>query len=85
MSAHLPLDADSLLKRFHAQEADGPLLSGAAAFAALWRRSTWLRPLGLAAHHPAALWILERMYRVFLRARPHLQAVMAVFQSRSER
>ena len=32
-----PLDRATLLARFHAQVGDGPLLVGAAAFAAVWR------------------------------------------------
>jgi predicted DCC family thiol-disulfide oxidoreductase YuxK len=44
-----PIDRGQMLARFHAQERDGPLLSGAAAFAAMWRRIPVLRPLGLLA------------------------------------
>ena len=40
-----PLDPETLLARFHAQEAGGPLVSGAAAFAAMWRAIPLLRPL----------------------------------------
>ena len=68
-----PLDPGLLLARFHAQEQDGPLMSGAAAFAAMWRRSRTLRPLGLAARWPPVLWLLERAYVAFLRVRPRLQ------------
>ncbi len=68
-----PLDRAQLLARFHASE-DGRLLSGAAAFAAMWRAIPRLRPLGVAARHPVALAMLERLYRVFLRLRPWLQA-----------
>lgn len=71
--AACPLDRAQLLARFHASE-DGQLLSGAAAFAAMWRAIPRLRPLGVAARHPVALAVLERLYRVFLRLRPWLQA-----------
>ncbi len=68
-----PFDRGELLARFHAAE-DGRLLSGAAAFAAMWRAIPRLRPLGLAARNPLVLAALERLYRVFLRVRPWLQS-----------
>ena len=67
-----PINRDALLARFHAQE-DGRMLSGAAAFAAMWRAIPILRPLGLAARNPVILAGLERLYRLFLRVRPGLQ------------
>lgn len=67
-----PVDRSQLLARFHAQE-DGVVLSGAAAFAAMWRAIPLLRPLGLVARNRYALAILERLYLVFLKARPTLQ------------
>jgi hypothetical protein len=51
------------------------MLSGAAAFAAMWRAIPLLRPVGLAARSPLVLALLERTYRVFLRIRPKLQRV----------
>ncbi len=72
--ATCPLDRAALLARFHALE-DGRLVSGAAAFAAMWRVIPWLRPLGLAARQRWVLWGLERLYVAFLRARPWLQRV----------
>ncbi|MCD1642753.1 thiol-disulfide oxidoreductase DCC family protein [Aurantimonas coralicida] len=73
-SADCPIDRGDLLARFHARE-DGTLLSGAAAFAAMWRAIPRLRPLGLAARNGAVLWVLERAYRQFLRIRPRLQGL----------
>ncbi|WP_082684643.1 thiol-disulfide oxidoreductase DCC family protein [Aureimonas ureilytica] len=70
--AACPLDRGELLARFHASE-NGRLLSGAAAFAAMWRAIPLLRPLGLAFRGPLATAWLERFYRAFLRARPMLQ------------
>ena len=68
-----PVDRSELLERFHAQEAGQPAVSGAAAFAAMWRAIPALRPLGLIARFPPVLWALEGAYRVFLRFRPRLQ------------
>jgi predicted DCC family thiol-disulfide oxidoreductase YuxK len=68
-----PLDPEVLLARFHAREGDGELVSGAAAFAAMWRAIPILRPLGLAARVPPVAWLLERAYLGFLKARPWLQ------------
>lgn len=68
-----PLDAETLLARFHAQEGDGPIQSGASAFAAMWRAVPVFRPLGLAARNGAVLWVLEKGYLAFLRIRPRLQ------------
>ena len=67
-----PLDRADLLARFHARE-NGEMLSGAAAFAAMWRAIPLLRPLGLAARRPWVLALLERAYVRFLRIRPRLQ------------
>ena len=71
-AASCPLDPAVMLARFHAEE-NGQLLSGAAAFAAMWRAIPWLRPLGLAARNPAFLRLLERLYIRFLRFRPHMR------------
>ena len=71
-----PVDRTTLLARFHASE-DGRLLSGAAAFAAMWRAIPLLRPLGLAARSPLVLSGLEAAYRFFLRLRPSLQRLAA--------
>ena len=70
--AGCPIDAALMMARFHASE-NGRLLSGAAAFAAMWRAIPLLRPLGLAARAPWVLAALERLYLVFLRFRPRLQ------------
>ncbi len=72
-----PVDRADLLARFHVRE-DGAILSGAAAFAAMWRAVPLLRPLGLAARRPWVLAVLERGYRGFLRVRPMLQRLAAL-------
>ena len=68
-----PLDAGTLMARFHAQETGEPIVSGAAAFAAMWRAIPVLRPLGQLARFRPVLWVLERLYLAFLRVRPRLQ------------
>lgn len=68
-----PIDRAELLERFHAQERGRPLVSGAAAFAAMWRAIPILRPFGEMARIPVVLYVLERLYVTFLRVRPELQ------------
>ncbi|HZG08136.1 MAG TPA: DUF393 domain-containing protein [Allosphingosinicella sp.] len=74
-AAECPIDRAQLLGRFHARE-NGRLLSGAAAFAAMWRAIPLLRPLGLLARVPVVQAVLERCYNAFLRCRPALQRLM---------
>ena len=69
-----PLPQGEMLAQLHARE-DGRLLSGAAAFAAMWRAIPVLRPLGLVARSPRALRLLERLYAGFLHLRPWLQGL----------
>lgn len=71
-----PIDRRDLLARFHARE-HGVMLSGAAAFAAMWRAIPLLRPLGLAARNPLVLKALEWLYLRFLGVRPKLQKLVA--------
>ncbi len=68
-----PIDRQLLLDRFHAQEVSGPIVSGAAAFAAMWRVIPLLRPLGIVAKNATVLGILEWLYIRFLKIRPKLQ------------
>jgi predicted DCC family thiol-disulfide oxidoreductase YuxK len=67
-----PIDRVEILARFHATE-NGQLLSGAAAFAAMWRAIPLLWPLGIIGRLPYVLKLLEYAYRGFLRIRPLLQ------------
>ena len=75
-AASCPVDRAEFLARFHVSE-NGQLLSGAAAFAAMWRAIPLLRPLGLTARSPWLLARLERLYLFFLRFRPRLQRMFA--------
>ena len=70
-----PINRADMLARFHAEE-NGVMLSGAAAFAAMWRAIPLLRPLGLAAQWRPVLAALEWLYLRFLPIRPHLQALL---------
>ena len=78
-----PLDRAEMLARFHAREAGGPLLSGAAAFAAMWRAIPVLRPLGEAARNRLVLTLLERLYLRFLHVRPLLQRWLSPREERA--
>lgn len=71
-----PIDQSELLARFHAEE-NGEVLSGAAAFAAMWRAIPSLRALGLIARNRFVLAVLERLYIVFLKVRPRLQRLVS--------
>ena len=72
-----PTQREHLLEKFHAQRLGGPLLSGAAAFALLWRSLPLLRPLGEIARIPFVLRVLEILYLRFLEIRPKLQIIFA--------
>lgn len=70
-----PIERDALMARFHACE-DGKILSGAAAFAAMWRAIPLLRPFGLLAKNAVMLRSLEYLYVAFLRFRPLFQRMI---------
>jgi predicted DCC family thiol-disulfide oxidoreductase YuxK len=79
--AACPLDRRLLLQRFHALD-NGQLLSGAAAFAAMWRAIPRLRFLGLLAKSPIVLAGLEWLYLRFLKVRPTLQRAVIKLESK---
>lgn len=66
----------TLLARFHVQRADGSRLDGAQAFVAMWSRLPGWRFLALLARLPGMLALMELAYRVFLKLRPTLQAIV---------
>jgi demethoxyubiquinone hydroxylase (CLK1/Coq7/Cat5 family) len=68
LGADLPRSA--ALSRLHVRTADGSLVSGAAAFAALWARVPGYRWLAAVAAQRPAMAGLEAAYRAFLRLRP---------------
>ena len=64
------LNRSDALARMHVRTADGQLVQGAHAFALMWQAFPKTRWLGhLAATRPA-LWVLEPVYRIFLKVRP---------------
>lgn len=65
------------LARFHVRTADGHLVSGARAFAALWAGLPQFRWLGRIAGTRLALPVLEVAYRRFLRWHPAMQRLAA--------
>lgn len=75
---------DDYLARFHVQLADGQVLSGAAAFAALWSVLPGWRWLGHIARLPGMMPLLEMTYRLFLRVRPHLQKLARWLEARHD-
>ena len=66
---------DEALARFHVRSSDGTVRDGADAFVHMWRELPALRPLAAVARLPGATWVLERLYRQFLKVRPRLQAI----------
>jgi predicted DCC family thiol-disulfide oxidoreductase YuxK len=63
------LDREAALARLHVRGADGQLVSGAAAFAAIWRRLPAYAWLGRLASPRPVQWVLEGGYRGFLAVR----------------
>ena len=64
------LDGKTALARMHVRDENGKLISGAAAFAAIWARLPKTRWLGKLMGTRPALWILEPAYILFLKIRP---------------
>ncbi|OYU51025.1 MAG: thiol-disulfide oxidoreductase [Alphaproteobacteria bacterium PA1] len=77
-----PINRADMLARFHAQEAGGPLISGAKAFAAMWKQVTPFQPLGYLAQLPLILPFLDWLYGQFLKVRPRLQSLMVAREKR---
>ncbi len=69
------------LARFHVQQADGQVLSDAAAFVALWATSPGWRYLAMAASLPGATPALELVYKIFLRIRPQMQGMAKALEA----
>ena len=63
------LTRDAAMARLHVRAADGTLVSGAAAFAAIWTRLPAYAWLGSIAQLRPVQWVLEAAYRGFLMLR----------------
>ena len=72
--AELPqgLTQAAAMARFHVVTPQGRLLSGAAAFAEVWRALPGWRWLARLSDLPGMLWVMERAYLGFLPIRPFL-------------
>ncbi|MBC7446006.1 MAG: demethoxyubiquinone hydroxylase family protein, partial [Polaromonas sp.] len=71
-----PDERRRFMARFHVRRADGALLSGAAAFVALWQVMPGWRWLGRFGALPGVTPLLELMYRGFLHLRPGIQRLV---------
>jgi len=76
-AAALPPGGDraTFMARFHVRRANGELLSGAAAFVALWAALPGWRWLARVGGWPGVTPLLECAYRGFLLLRPGMQAL----------
>ena len=68
-----------LMARFHVQTKEGAMLSGAAAFVALWLLYPSWRWLGKLGSLPGMQALLELLYRGFLHLRPGIQWLIRQF------
>ena len=79
-----PQDRARFMARFHVRQKDGRLLSGAAAFVALWLVMPGWRWLGKLATLPGVTPVLELMYRGFLHLRPYLQRLVRAAEAKRQ-
>lgn len=76
-----PAEQARFLARFHVRQKDGQILSGAAAFVALWLTMPGWRWLGRFGRLPGVTPVLEVVYRGFLHLRPYLQRLANVVEA----
>ena len=63
------LTFDAAMQRMHVMESDGRMVSGAAAFVAIWKRLGRYRPLAWVVSLPGVFWLAEQAYSRFARWR----------------
>jgi predicted DCC family thiol-disulfide oxidoreductase YuxK len=73
------------MERFHVQDENGRLLSGAAAFVEVWTRLPRWRWAARAAALPGAMTMLEFGYGLFLPVRPFISRLFGKMQKRRSR
>lgn len=76
-----PEERAAYLARFHVRTRSGQLLSGAAAFVALWQTMPGWRWLGRLGALPGVTPVLELLYRGFLQVRPGMQRLVRAFDT----
>jgi predicted DCC family thiol-disulfide oxidoreductase YuxK len=64
------LSREEALARFHVRTRAGEVVSGFAAFLAIWRRNRRARGIAIVLDRQPFLWLGESAYRGFLRIRP---------------
>ena len=69
------LTQNAAMARFHVMTAHGEVLSGAAAFVAMWRSLPGWRWLARISDLPGVLWVMEKAYCGFLPLRPRISAL----------
>ena len=65
----LGLSWEQAMQRMHVRDSDGQMVSGAAAFAVLWRQFPRYRFLAGLVSLPGIHWVAEQVYTVFARRR----------------
>lgn len=63
------LSWEQAMQRMHVRDSDGQMVSGAAAFAVLWRQFPRYRFLAGFVSLPGVHWVAEQVYTVFARRR----------------
>ncbi|PYG02756.1 putative DCC family thiol-disulfide oxidoreductase YuxK [Thioalkalivibrio sp. ALE21] len=61
---------EDAMRRMHAVDEHGRVVSGAYAFVATWRHLPYYRVAGAVLHRlPPVVWLMDRVYNVFARSR----------------